>query len=390
MGIADMNVTRTNPIAGFTKQALLGTLLGDGSMQWNTHTNPEYGRFYITHGSKQEAYCRHKAEILKDYVRTPPAIRKNMGWGNGSCVFSTVTSPAFEFLRSLCYRSNLKTGRLMKWVTPEWAAQLDAVSLAYWYMDDGSISTSQAWITLHTQSFTKQCVRILAKRLEAFGLAPSVNARRKKDGKKQKYWAINLAAEDSRKFVELVKPYIHESMTYKTIIPCNSAVETVPCQFCGDPTPKGPRSSSTKNMIACEKPECKAAKHRIICNRHNSLHRAAVNARHRELYQRSLTERRRKSREAAAERHRDPVYRTQLNEKRRLRRAAAAALRVPILVACQFCGIQIPKGNRRNGNMIACSNPECKRKKHRIICIKSLLKLRSSPSSTLVTSVSGM
>lgn len=386
MELQDVTDTKNTPIAGFVRQMLLGTLLGDGSMGWRGYKGHQYpGKFYITHGSKQEAYCRHKADVLKDYVRTLPTIRKNGGWGDLSCVFSTVTSPAFEFLRSLCYKPNLKTGRLMKWVTPEWAEQLDPVSLAYWYMDDGSISTEQAWITLNTQSFTKECVRLLVKKLRTFNLNPEARPYRK-NGAKQKYWVITLAAEDTRKFVEIVKPYMHESMLYKTIVPSASAVEMVICKFCGAVTPRHNRSEIPGRMIACEKPECKAAKHRIICAREDRAH---VNERAKKNYYKNLEHRRERNRLKMRELMSDLAYRASVNEQKRARRAKAAELRAVKMTTCQFCGLNIPMGNRRPGTMIACSSPECKRKKHRIICTKSSSKSTSSQSSTQESSVSG-
>ena len=381
----DVSKTKTNPVTQITRQVLLGTLLGDGSMQWNTHTNPEYGRFYITHGVNQEAYCRHKAEVLKDYVRTPPAIRKNQGWGNKSCVFTTVTSPAFEFLRSLCYKPNLKTGRLMKWVTPEWVDQLDPVGLAYWYMDDGSIGTKQASILLNTQSFTKKCVLLLTRKLKTFGFTPSVNAYRKR-GKKQKYWVIMLGAKDTRAFVELVRPHMHESMEYKLIVRANSSIEMVVCQFCGESTPRGPRSDNPDNMIACQKPECRAAKHRIVCSREDREH---VKARAKKNYHKNLEQRREYNKLLARKLMSDPNYREKVNEKKKARRTAARVNRPVRMTNCQFCDKSIPWGNRREGTMIACSNPECKRQKHRIICKKNSSKLKSSQLSTPGISESG-
>lgn len=386
MEIRDVSNTKNNHVTGYTKQMLLGTLLGDGCMQWLNGGRPSPGRFYITHGSRQEAYCRHKADVLKDYVRTLPAIRKNGGWGELSCVFSTVTSPAFEFLRSLCYKPNLKTGRMMKWVTPEWADQLDPVALAYWYMDDGSISTSQAWITLNTQSFTKECVRLLVKKMRTFGLNPTARPYRRR-GAKQKYWVICLGAVDARKFVEIVRPHMHESMAYKLVVPNNDSTEMVICQFCGAATPKASRQSG--HMVSCEKPECKATKHRIICARED---RARVNERARTSYQKNIEHRREYNRNMQRTLLADPERRARVNEARRARRAAAAAYRVPVMIKCDFCGTEIPKGNRRVGTMVACGSQACKITKHRIICRASeerLSKSRSSQSSMLETSVSG-
>ena len=85
------------PLTASARALVIGSLMGDACLSWPVDTYSPLLMF--NHGLKQEAYCRYKAEILTDYVRTPPKIFKHPGgWSSESCRFQTVTSPVFENL----------------------------------------------------------------------------------------------------------------------------------------------------------------------------------------------------------------------------------------------------------------------------------------------------
>jgi len=234
------------PLTDTQKEFLWGTLLGDGAITWQAR----YGRFQITHGAVQELYCRHKEAMLADFVQTGAKIVENRGFGKLSCVFATLTSPAFELFREHCFRLSPETGRLAKTVTPEWCAALTWRSLAYWHMDDGCL-TERNGVTLSTHGFSKPEVEMLAQRLLEFGVEAVVGTTHK--GEKE-YWYLRLSVEPARIFLAGTKPFRHGSMAYKweTSYPAETCAH---CKEVFQPI----AAESLSKFPCCQKPECRAA-----------------------------------------------------------------------------------------------------------------------------------
>jgi hypothetical protein len=125
------------------RSMLIGTLLGDGSLV-ETSSKKNF-RLKIEHGSAQRGYAFWKYECLKPFVLTPPKFQpRNRSW-----MFRTISHPELTVLGDLFYKKRRKI------VPAEIASFLrDAISLAVWFMDDGSKNRNDGLI-LNTQSFTK-------------------------------------------------------------------------------------------------------------------------------------------------------------------------------------------------------------------------------------------
>jgi hypothetical protein len=371
----DVTSTKTSPLTGFTREVVLGTLMGDGTMQWYPHIDGTYaGRLMFTHGAVQASYCRHKADVLKDYVRTLPRITENKGWGAESCVFSTVTSPAFNFLLPLCYKMDGRTKRFKKIVTQDWLDQMSPVSWAYMYMDDGSTDTSNTTsVSLSTHGFNHRCITRMVNHLSKMGME-AVECVDQRPGRRKK-WYIRLRSHGTRNFLKMVEPYMHESMMHKLETPCEDSTILVPCDFCGTMIERMNRRIDGSRFVACGSRECQNARARELSRRamQNPVKRARKNEKARKKYYENLEETRKKNREYAKRRRRDPEERARQNEYKRKLRAKKRAQRVVDMVICDFCGAQIPRANRAKNskNMIACNKKECKLQKHRIVCRRS-------------------
>ncbi len=185
---------------------VLGCLPGDASI--SCPRGVMHPRLHFVHGTKQSEYCRHKAGLLADYVRTPPKIETNRGWGKEVCRFSTVTSPVFGELWATCIRRD--GDRPRKTVTRLWVDQLDWRSVAYWFMDDGSSQRGVASFSTH--GFREHEVAMLAARLTQLGA--TANARPVRHGTRN-YWVIRLGVPATRTLFEHVRPYVVPSMAYK-------------------------------------------------------------------------------------------------------------------------------------------------------------------------------
>ncbi|HAI22383.1 TPA: hypothetical protein DCL92_01105 [Candidatus Collierbacteria bacterium] len=177
------------------KSLIEGCLLGDGYMRCKTNAHLQ-----ITHSIKQKDYVDWKYENLSEFILTPPKSYK----GNGTRIgyrFFTRSLPVFTnyFLRF--YKKQK--------IIPK-DLNLTALTLAVWYMDDGSKSGRSCY--LNTQKFTSVdqefLIRLLQKKY-------NLQARRDKD---KKYFRLRFTFEDSQKFVRIVEPYILPSMRYKILI----------------------------------------------------------------------------------------------------------------------------------------------------------------------------
>lgn len=255
--------SRLKPLTGMVRQMVLGTLLGDASLSWQR--DAQHPRLRMRHGPGQADYCRHKAEVLRDYVRTPPRMVPNLGWGRESCVFATVTSPVFASLDSLCF--TVKAGRRVKTVTKAWAAELDWPAIAYWYMDDGTMQ-QRGVAQFSTHSFTETEVRRLAARLDSLGV-PAIAEKTRKGARF--YWTIRIHSEPTRRFVEKVRPFIHPSMSYKLALPPVAPPRT--CIGCEIEIPGGRRRGAM--FVSCHRPACVAAKNKAA-NSHQYQNRRSM------------------------------------------------------------------------------------------------------------------
>lgn len=88
--------------------------------------------------------------------------------------------------------------------------ELNEQILAVWYMDDGSLCDKSYY--LNTQQFPEQEQLLLSRLLlRGFGLT----AKRDKD---KRYYRLRFNVKESKKFVDLIRPYIIPSMAYKVLI----------------------------------------------------------------------------------------------------------------------------------------------------------------------------
>ena len=188
----------------FQKQFLLGTLLGDGCFSRGRTPSP---MFCWTHSRKQEGYMYHKEKILgvftNGYKVTKPAGYLN----TPQLHMSTKNISDFSVLEEICL--DKKTSK--KRVTKEWAQKLDEVSLAFWYLDDGSITKNKNSLSFSTNSFTEQEIKYLCEDSILKRYEP-------KYYKTKKGIVIYInKKQNTINFMNDIKKYLPKSMAYKTI-----------------------------------------------------------------------------------------------------------------------------------------------------------------------------
>jgi hypothetical protein len=200
------------------KQLLLGCLLGDSHL----HVQDNYMSISFGHCENKKEYLLYKKQILGDlFLDSKP----QMGGYEGSTLISrghTKTNLTInEFALKLCYNTVKQSVEVSK----EWADALNPLSLAFWYMDDGSIAnrdevTQQPIALLHTHAFSYDEVCLLRDRLINFGITAEIGP-----AEVYKGYILRLNLKASEIFFSIIAPYIPPCMKYK--IP--KKYENCPC-----------------------------------------------------------------------------------------------------------------------------------------------------------------
>lgn len=178
------------------RDVIVGSLLGDGTLR--KQGNRTYPLFEVNHAERYRAYVDWKYEILRNLVSTPPKARR----GNGFRVayrFTTRSLPEFDEYYRQFYPAKHKM--LPKYI------RLTPRALATWFMDDGSKSWNALY--LNTQQFTYgeqiQLLHTLQSQWRFYG---SLN-------RDKEYFRVRLSVESSKRFKEIVRPYILPLFHYK-------------------------------------------------------------------------------------------------------------------------------------------------------------------------------
>jgi len=187
------------------RDALVGLLLGDVCLE-----SQNQGRTYrvkVEQSAQHESYVQHLYGLFQPWVLSAP-LQKQRSASNGSITtslaFNTVSHEAFRFYAHQFYGEQRKQvpELIHKWLTPR--------GLAYWFMDDGSMKSSQSKaVIFNTQGFLKPDVERLAFVLQAqFSL--QAKPRKQSEG-----YQIYVSGSSYEHFVELIDPYLIDDMRYK-------------------------------------------------------------------------------------------------------------------------------------------------------------------------------
>ena len=175
------------------KSILIGTLLGDGTMRKKKNAHLE-----INHCYAQKVLVDWIFTKFSSLVTTPPKWRK----GNGTREayrFATQKLPILTPFYNQFYRNGKK-------VIPN-DLKLDPLSLAVWFMDDGSKTYSS--IYLNTQQFNlDEQMRLIDILKNQFGIEATPN-------KDKIYYRIRIRTQSVKKFIQLVEPFVLKEFRYK-------------------------------------------------------------------------------------------------------------------------------------------------------------------------------
>ncbi len=195
---------RNSPFTERQKAIVFGTVLGDGYLR-PTGSGKSYA-LALCHGEKQIDYLRWKFNEFENFVITKKFYINHPNFhGNAPTYsFSTISHPFLKQAHDICYPNNKKD------VTKEWIANLTPLSLAVWYLDDGSLNKRYKTIVLCTNSFSYEGQMLLVSYLKnTFDIDCKLEPRRNNQT------VIRINASQSKKFINIIAEYVPECMNYK-------------------------------------------------------------------------------------------------------------------------------------------------------------------------------
>ena len=191
-------------------EVVRGSLMGDGAL--SRSKNGHSARFRIGHGLKQTDYADWKASLFSNIGQS----RSSNAKGDVFYDFSPMTE--LGDLRNGIYRD----GR--KHFDDDFFKQLTPLSLAIWYMDDGSFTIRSKGLQVRTQDGSGRiqiCVeamtpdtrqRLVTYLADNWGIRVSQRVR----GSRQQSTLV-FDREATDRFQDLLASYIHPSMAYKLL-----------------------------------------------------------------------------------------------------------------------------------------------------------------------------
>lgn len=189
------------------REMLVGILLGDACLE--TQNAGRTYRLKIEQGAAHAEYVQHLYEVFREWVLSPPRSKhgQTKGVTTINLAFQTVSHEGLRHFGELFYRDRRK-------VVPEnIGAILTSRGFAYWFMDDGSMKSSESkGILFNTHAYQPDEITRLIGVLGEFGLV--AKERRQSDGVQ-----IYVSGRSYERFVELVNPYVIEAMRYKVPLP---------------------------------------------------------------------------------------------------------------------------------------------------------------------------
>ena len=197
---------------------LYGMSLGDGGIYITKDQSVKTARMVIGHSPKQRGYLEYKANLLlKIFGGKPTKINEYQSFNKTSEKTYTNlqicrTEKYFRQMHRVLYKTGTKvfTKQVLDYLTDE--------GLALWYMDDGSAAICKNKSGNICGCMTRIATYCSLEEAEIikdwFKSKYEIDVKFDLDKRNNKI-SIRMNTKDSKIFVQIVKPYIHESMKYK-------------------------------------------------------------------------------------------------------------------------------------------------------------------------------
>jgi len=184
------------------KQLIYGTSIADGHL-FRKNKN-RHAALKIVHSVKQIKYLNWKYDLLKDFVRTKPTTQVSIVKNSISVAksFRTLTHGFFTELHDILY---LKRKKIL---TDKMLNKIDEMALAVMFMDDG---------TKHhkCRDFCFECFSKIEQEIFCNWLKKKYDIDASLIRYKNETFRTRVIKTSVKKFVDLIEPYILNSMKYK-------------------------------------------------------------------------------------------------------------------------------------------------------------------------------
>lgn len=188
---------------------IIGMILGDGyiSKYYPKRANSFLG---CRQSKKQKEFLLYKKEQLENLGFKVSKLYDTTNKYGKSFTIMCTDKKLFNQLRLVLYPKNNKT------IKRKWLNKMSAKDLAVWYMDDGSLTKrgKSAYCSLHTNGFNKKEHDILIKYFkQKWNINPTLRVVKRKD--RNQSFFLTFSVEETKKFLDIVRPYVIKSMFYK-------------------------------------------------------------------------------------------------------------------------------------------------------------------------------
>ena len=198
-------------LSDFQWETILGGLMGDGALSRSQGVHA--ARYRFDHCAKQAQYCDWKGSLLANI-----GVSRSVRASDGVVSFDFTPLPELAELRHAVYLGGKKI------FSEDYLKQLTPLSLAIWYMDDGSFANRSKGLQERTKDGSGRseiCVEAMEPttrtRLVAY-LADTwrINARLTSRGAGKKAVLV-FSKDETAKLHALIAPFVHPSMEYKLL-----------------------------------------------------------------------------------------------------------------------------------------------------------------------------
>ncbi len=163
-------------------------------------------------------YVDHLYSVFYDFVGSPPSVRYIKGGGAAdrqSYWFRTYGHKELAKIISPFYQFNSSEGKLVKIIPNDIDQWFNECVLAYWFLDDGSLSNKTYY--LNTQSYTLQDQHKLQNALKTLHINCSIKKDKISNG--ITLYRLEINKDSSLLFSSLIKLYVLPIFHYKLLPP---------------------------------------------------------------------------------------------------------------------------------------------------------------------------
>ena len=192
------------PLSDRSREIILGSMLGDGSLR--IHKPYKNARFSFRHSIHQEEYFWWKVSELKEISSDHAVWRQGTGgkdgWGGEKLRYQ---SRALESLTDLYRLTHKKEVRGKMQIRRSWLNTLTPLSLAVWWLDDGSLVGDTRQGVFCTDGFSLDEVKILDRYMKkVWNVGTSIGQVQHKD----QYRLWMRSTENLQAFLRIILPHI--------------------------------------------------------------------------------------------------------------------------------------------------------------------------------------